>query len=79
MQEKYLVIGRNRRKDTQKQVSDIKQRKVIGKKGLGKLSVFGICDIIEVVSVKALYGNLTDDNNTILNLGFIHLNLFTKI
>jgi hypothetical protein len=52
LQEKYLVIGRNRRKDTQKQVSDVKQRKVIGKKGLGKLSVFGICDIIEVVSVK---------------------------
>jgi hypothetical protein len=52
LQDKYLVIGRNRRKDTEKQVSDIKKRKVIGKKGLGKLSVFGICDVIEVVSVK---------------------------
>lgn len=52
LQDKYLVIGRNRRKDTQKEESDVKKRKVIGKKGLGKLSVFGICDVIEVVSVK---------------------------
>lgn len=52
LQDKYLVIGRNRRKDTEKQVSDVKKRKVIGKKGLGKLSVFGICDVIEVVSIK---------------------------
>ncbi|WP_062062821.1 ATP-binding protein [Aquimarina longa] len=57
LQEKYLVIGRNRRKDTQKQVSDIKKRKVIGKKGLGKLSVFGICDTIEVISVKNGFKN----------------------
>lgn len=51
LQEKYLVIGRNRRKSTSQQVSN-NGRKVIGKKGLGKLSVFGICDIIEVVSIK---------------------------
>jgi len=51
LQSKYLVIGRNRRKDTLKQISN-KKRKIIGKKGLGKLSVFGICDIIEVISVK---------------------------
>ncbi|WP_417198175.1 ATP-binding protein [Bizionia sp.] len=49
---KYLVIGRNRRQETQKQVS-AKGRPVIGKKGLGKLSVFGICDEIEVVSIKS--------------------------
>ncbi|WP_454440271.1 ATP-binding protein [Vibrio bathopelagicus] len=48
---KYLVIGRNRRRDTQRQEST-KGRPVIGKKGLGKLSVFGICDEIEVVSIK---------------------------
>jgi len=52
LQEKYLVIGRNRRIKTGMQVSEVKGRKVIGKKGLGKLSVFGICNIIEVVSVK---------------------------
>jgi HSP90 family molecular chaperone len=48
---KYLVIGRNRRRDTQRQHSTL-GRPVIGKKGLGKLSVFGICDEIEVVSIK---------------------------
>jgi hypothetical protein len=57
LQDKYLVIGRNRRKDTEKQESDVKKRKVIGKKGLGKLSVFGICDVIEVVSVKNGFKN----------------------
>ena len=49
---KYLVIGRNRRKETQKQKS-LKGRPVIGKKGLGKLSVFGICDEIEIISIKS--------------------------
>lgn len=48
---KYLVIGRNRRRDTKRQTST-KGRSVIGKKGLGKLSVFGICDEIEVISIK---------------------------
>lgn len=48
---KYLVIGRNRRRETQRQKS-LKGRPVIGKKGLGKLSVFGICDEIEIVSIK---------------------------
>lgn len=48
---KYLVIGRNRRNATQKQTS-FKGRPVIGKKGLGKLSVFGICDEIEITSIR---------------------------
>lgn len=51
LQSKYLVIGRNRRKTTGSQESP-RGRKVIGKKGLGKLSVFGICNIIEVISIK---------------------------
>ena len=51
LNEKYLVIGRNRRKDP-KEPKSKKGRKIIGKKGLGKLSVFGVCDVIEVVSVK---------------------------
>lgn len=50
LQDKYLVIGRNRRESIS-QISP-KGRKVIGKKGLGKLSVFGICDVIELISVK---------------------------
>ena len=47
----YLRIGRNRR--VQEEFAETgKGRKVIGKKGLGKLSVFGICDAVEVRSVK---------------------------
>lgn len=51
LNDKYLVIGRNRRNAGNNQTS-LKGRKVIGKKGLGKLSVFGICDVIEVISIK---------------------------
>lgn len=48
---KYLVIGRNRRDEISERIS-AKGRKVIGKKGLGKLSVFGICNVIEILSIK---------------------------
>jgi hypothetical protein len=51
LNENYLVIGRNRRSG-QPNTTTLKGRKVIGKKGLGKLSVFGICDIVEVISIK---------------------------
>ncbi|MEZ8503622.1 ATP-binding protein [Vibrio splendidus] len=51
LNDKYLRIGRNRRKDTDRQIST-QGRPVIGKKGLGKLAVFGICDEVEVCSVK---------------------------
>ena len=48
---KYLLIGRNRRNEINENQS-LKGRKFIGKKGLGKLSVFGICNTVEVISVK---------------------------
>jgi len=51
LNEKYLLIGRNRRVENDKQVTR-GGRKVIGKKGLGKLSVFGICDVIQISSIK---------------------------
>jgi uncharacterized protein (TIGR02391 family) len=44
---KFLRIGRNRRNDEKSQTSP-GGRKVIGKKGLGKLSFFGIAHEIEV-------------------------------
>ena len=53
---KYLLIGRNRRHEINAKES-VKGRKFIGKKGLGKLSVFGICNIVEVVSVKDGFKN----------------------
>lgn len=48
---KFLRIGRNRRNDEDKQTSP-NGRKVIGKKGLGKLSFFGIAHEIEVQTTK---------------------------
>lgn len=56
LNEKYLLIGRNRRVEIDSRETE-KGRKVIGKKGLGKLSVFGICDSIEVISVKNGFKN----------------------
>lgn len=52
LNENFLVIGRNRRRAEGTGFSKIKNRKVTGKKGLGKLAVFGIANTIEVYSVK---------------------------
>lgn len=69
LNDKYLVIGRNRRKESSK-VETNKGRKPIGKKGLGKLSVFGICDEIDVVSIKdGLKNHFTMNLNDIKNSG----------
>lgn len=48
---KFLRIGRNRRKEEGAQISE-GGRKVIGKKGLGKLSFFGIAHEIEITTEK---------------------------
>ncbi|MFN0291585.1 ATP-binding protein [Pedobacter helvus] len=47
----FLRIGRNRRKDTESQFSKNSKRHVIGKKGIGKLSFFGISSKIRVETV----------------------------
>ena len=49
--EGFLTIGRNRRVKNETDESP-KGRKVIGKKGLGKLSFFGIAHEIEITTVK---------------------------
>lgn len=51
LNDNYLVIGRNRRKSAPARTP--KGRKPIGKKGLGKLSVFGICNLVIIRSIKA--------------------------
>lgn len=56
LNEKFLLIGRNRRTNLENRLTK-KNRKVIGKKGLGKLSVFGICDVIEIISIKDGFKN----------------------
>ncbi len=54
---KFLRIGRNRRSDTGKQKSESGERYVIGKKGIGKLSFFGIAHLIIVETIKDGYKN----------------------
>ncbi len=49
--DKFLHIGRNRRADDEDKPTD-KGRKVIGKKGLGKLSFFGVAHVIEIATKK---------------------------
>lgn len=49
---KFLKIGRNRRTAEHTQKSESERRFVIGKKGLGKLSFFGVASIIEVETVR---------------------------
>ena len=48
---KFLKIGRNRRAELKKDTTE-GGRPVLGKKGLGKLSMFGIGKIINVTSIK---------------------------
>lgn len=51
LNEKFLKIGRKRRKNERSQTS-VKQRKVTGRKGLGKLAFFGIGNTICVDTVQ---------------------------
>ena len=48
--DKFLRIGRNRREDDA--IIGDSQRKPTGKKGLGKLALFGLGDLIEVTTTK---------------------------
>lgn len=48
--EKFLKIGRKRRKDENSSVSKIYRRKLQGKKGIGKLAGFGITDKMEITT-----------------------------
>ncbi len=49
--EKYLTVGYERRKREAKQTRKY-ERPVMGRKGIGKLSLFSIADIVEVQTVK---------------------------
>lgn len=47
----YLVVGAERRNDAKRgDVSRIHKRKVMGRKGVGKLAPFGVCKRIEVIT-----------------------------
>ena len=50
--DKFLRIGRKRRTEEETEVTPIHGRKIIGKKGLGKLAFFGIAHEVEVCTKK---------------------------
>lgn len=53
--DQYLLVGRDRRiveGDTTKIYGRIRPRKVLGRKGIGKLAGFGIASVVEVRTVK---------------------------
>lgn len=55
LQDFYLVVGKERRNDPkQGELSKIFKRKVMGRKGVGKLAPFGVCRTIEVISAGGL-------------------------
>jgi hypothetical protein len=51
VQTAYLRIGRNRRQETGKTTSVDKRRPLMGRKGIGKLSAFGIASEVEVRTI----------------------------
>lgn len=53
IREKYMIVGRDRRDDDGTDVSPSPlQRRVMGRKGIGKFSAFGIAKEMEVESIK---------------------------
>ena len=52
VQKAYLRIGRNAREDLKKDTTELKGRPLMARKGLGKLSSFGIASELEVRTVK---------------------------
>lgn len=61
----YLVIGKDRRTDPkQGPLSRLKERRVMGRKGIGKLAPFGVCNEIEVWSAG---GDLTNQGYIVTN------------
>lgn len=58
-QDFFLTVGRNRRNDTGKEVSEEKHRPILGRKGIGKFSGFGIAKQIEITTISKADGELT--------------------
>ena len=57
--DKYLHIGRNRRNDTGSRYTESGRRSVSGKKGLGKLALFGIGKDVQLVTTRIGSGSAT--------------------
>ena len=48
----YLIVGRDRRNEESTDISPVRNRKVMGRKGIGKFSAFGIANELEIETVK---------------------------
>ena len=60
----YLKVGGERRKDPGRgDLTPIHKRRVMGRKGVGKLAPFGICETIEVISSGGDIIDGTDEKN----------------
>lgn len=68
----YLVVGSDRRQRTGTDVSRTLKRPVMGRKGIGKLAPFGICQTIEIITSGSDESDNTDKgwptSHVILNL-----------
>lgn len=59
----YLKVGKERRSDPKRgEVSKKFHRKVMGRKGVGKLAPFGVCERIEVITAGGSRENYTDQH-----------------
>jgi hypothetical protein len=58
-QEYYLTVARDRRKETGKELSDEKERPILGRKGIGKFAGFGIAETINVSTTSKKTGERT--------------------
>lgn len=61
LQDFYLIVGKERRDDPARGDTSKKWgRKVMGRKGVGKLAPFGVCRVVEIISAG---GDLVSDGN----------------
>ena len=55
----YLTVGRNRREETNQEVSEFKSRPVLGRKGIGKFAGFGVAKLVDIETVSKKTGEHT--------------------
>jgi hypothetical protein len=57
---KYLKVGWCRRGDVPDEKSGLKQRPILGRKGIGKFAGFGICQVMHICTISAATGESTE-------------------
>lgn len=55
----FLTVGRDRRKDTGKETSEERGRPILGRKGIGKFSGFGVAQTVCITTISKKSGELT--------------------